>query len=192
MVERRLPVATHWGSYVAVVDSGRLVRIEPSGDDPAPSPIGPGMLTAADDGARVLRPAVRRGWLEGLPRARETARGRDVFVEVSWDEALTLVSEELSRVRAEHGDSAVFGGSYGWASAGAFHNPQNQLQRFLALGGGYADSRNTYSTAALEVILPHVIGGAPWSYQSRMPMWDEIAENCELVVAFGGLALKNS
>ncbi|MEW5630540.1 molybdopterin-dependent oxidoreductase, partial [Streptomyces hydrogenans] len=192
MVERRLPVATHWGSYVAVVDSGRLVRIEPSGDDPAPSPIGPGMLTAADDGARVLRPAVRRGWLEGLPRARDTARGRDVFVEVSWDEALTLVSEELSRVRAEHGDSAVFGGSYGWASAGAFHNPQNQLQRFLALGGGYADSRNTYSTAALEVILPHVIGGAPWSYQSRMPMWDEIAENCELVVAFGGLALKNS
>ncbi|MFC9491625.1 molybdopterin-dependent oxidoreductase, partial [Streptomyces hydrogenans] len=145
MVERRLPVATHWGSYVAVVDSCRLVRIEPSGDDPAPSPIGPGMLTAADDGARVLRPAVRRGWLEGLPRARDTARGRDVFVEVSWDEALTLVSEELSRVRAEHGDSAVFGGSYGWASAGAFHNPQNQLQRFLALGGGYADSRNTYS-----------------------------------------------
>ncbi|MBY8853462.1 molybdopterin-dependent oxidoreductase, partial [Saccharothrix sp. MB29] len=49
-----------------------------------------------------------------------------------------------------------------------------------------------YSTAALEVILPHVIGGHPWSYQSRMPMWDEIAENCELVVAFGGLALKNS
>jgi hypothetical protein len=44
----------------------------------------------------------------------------------------------------------------------------------------------------LEVILPHVIGGHPWSYQSRMPMWDEISENCELVVAFGGLALKNS
>ncbi|MFJ4621008.1 molybdopterin-dependent oxidoreductase [Streptomyces sp. NPDC088812] len=192
MVERRLSVATHWGSYVAVVDSGRLVRIEPSGDDLVPSPIGPGMVTAADDGARVLRPAVRRGWLEGLPRARDAARGSDMFVEVSWDEALTLVSEELSRVRAEHGDSAVFGGSYGWASAGAFHNPQNQLQRFLALGGGYTDSRNTYSTAALEVILPHVIGGAPWSYQSRMPMWDEIAENCELVVAFGGLALKNS
>ncbi|MFE9687288.1 molybdopterin-dependent oxidoreductase [Streptomyces sp. NPDC006285] len=192
MVERRMPVATHWGSFVAVVDSGRLVRIEPRSDDPAPSPIGPGMVTAADDSARVRRPAVRKGWLNGLPRAQDTARGADAFVEVSWDDAITLVSDELHRVRSQHGDSAVFGGSYGWASAGAFHNAQGQLQRFLALGGGYTDSRNTYSTAALEVILPHVIGGAPWSYQSRMPLWDEIAENCELVVAFGGLALKNS
>ncbi|MCQ9131845.1 molybdopterin-dependent oxidoreductase [Streptomyces hilarionis] len=187
-----MPVATHWGSFVAVVDSGQLVRIEPRGDDPAPSPIGPGMVTAVEDSARVLRPAVRKGWLNGLPRAGDTARGADAFVEVSWDEALTLVSEELRRVRTQHGNSAVFGGSYGWASAGGFHQAQGQLQRFLALGGGYTDSRNTYSTAALEVILPHVIGGAPWSYQSRMPMWDEIAENCELVVAFGGLALKNS
>ncbi|QNP68806.1 molybdopterin-dependent oxidoreductase [Streptomyces roseirectus] len=191
-MERRLSVATHWGSFVAVVDSGRLVRIEPRDDDPAPSPIGPGMVTAADDGARVLRPAVRKGWLDGLPRANDTARGADAFVEVSWDDALTLVSEELRRVREQHGDSAVFGGSYGWASAGAFHNAQGQLHRFLALGGGYTDSRNTYSTAALEVVLPHVIGGHPWSYQSRMPMWDEIAEHCEFVVAFGGLALKNS
>lgn len=191
-MQRRMSVATHWGSFIAVVDSGRLVRIEPRSDDPAPSPIGPGMVAAADDSARVLRPAVRKGWLNGLPRAHDTARGTDAFVEVSWDDAITLVSDELRRVRAQHGDSAVFGGSYGWASAGAFHNPQAQLHRFLALGGGYTDSRNTYSTAALEVILPHVIGGAPWSYQSRMPMWDEIAGNCELVVAFGGLALKNS
>ena len=191
-MERRISVATHWGSYVAVVDSGQLVRIEPRDDDPAPSPIGPGMVTAADDSARVLRPAVRKGWLHGLPRVQDTARGADAFVEVSWDEATTLVSDELRRVRSQHGDSAVFGGSYGWASAGEFHNAQSHLHRFLALGGGYTDSRNTYSTAALEVILPHVIGGHPWSYLSRMPMWDEIAENCELVVAFGGLALKNS
>ncbi|MGB8941064.1 MAG: molybdopterin-dependent oxidoreductase [Streptomyces sp.] len=185
-------MATHWGSYVAVVDAGRLVRIEPRSDDPAPSPIGAGMVRAAEDSARVMRPAVRKGWLDGLPRTDTTARGMDTFMEVSWDEALTLVSEELRRVRAQHGDNAVFGGSYGWASAGGFHNAQRQLQRFLALGGGYTDSRNTYSTAALEVILPHVIGGIPWSYQSRMPMWDEIAERCELVLAFGGLALKNS
>ncbi|WP_033258677.1 MULTISPECIES: molybdopterin-dependent oxidoreductase [Kitasatospora] len=187
-----MPVATHWGSFVAVVDSGRLVRIEPAPDDPAPSPIGPGMVTAADDAARVLRPAVRKGWLDGLPRTGDRARGADAFVEVGWDEALGLVGGELRRVRERYGDAAVFGGSYGWASAGAFHSAQGQLQRFLALGGGYTDSRNTYSTAALEVVLPHVIGGHPWSYQSRMPMWDEIAEHAELVVAFGGLALKNS
>ncbi|MFC5183658.1 molybdopterin-dependent oxidoreductase [Actinomadura harenae] len=192
MTERRVSVATHWGSYIAVVESGRLMRIEPKPDDPTPSPIGPGMVKAADDSARVLRPAVRKGWLNGEPRAHDTSRGADAFVEVSWDRAITLVSDELRRVRSLHGDGAVFGGSYGWASAGRFHHAQGQLHRFLALGGGYTDARNTYSTAALEVILPHVIGGHPWSYQSRMPMWDEIADNCELVVAFGGLALKNS
>ncbi|SMQ19671.1 hypothetical protein SAMN06272771_6160 [Streptomyces sp. Ag82_O1-12] len=84
-MERRLPVATHWGSFLAVVDSGRLVRIEPRGDDPTPSPIGPGMVTAAEDSARVLRPAVRKEWLNGLPRADDTARGVDAFVEVSWE-----------------------------------------------------------------------------------------------------------
>ena len=51
--------------------------------------------------------------------------------------AITLVSDELRRVRSQHGDSAVFGGSYGWASAGRFHHAQGQLHRFLALGGGY-------------------------------------------------------
>ncbi|HEX7308891.1 molybdopterin-dependent oxidoreductase, partial [Lentzea sp.] len=106
-MERRVSVATHWGSYVAVVESGRLVRIEPADDDPAPSPIGPGMVTAADDRARILRPAVRKGWLDGEPRTR-AARGSDAFVEVSWDEATTLVSDELRRVRSRYGDSAVF------------------------------------------------------------------------------------
>src|ERR1044072_2161129 len=113
-MERRVSVATHWGSYVAVVDSGRLVRIEPRHDDPVPSPIGPGMVAAVDDSARVVRPAVRRGWLAGEPRANGAARGTDAFVEVSWDHAITLVSDELRRVRARYGDNAVFGGSYGW------------------------------------------------------------------------------
>lgn len=186
------PTATHWGAYRVVARDGEIVGIERADGDRDPSPIGPGMLSATRDAARILRPAVRRGWLEGAPRQGDRGRGADAFVEVSWDTALDLIADELSRVRADHGDDAIYGGSYGWASAGRFHHAQSQLHRFLGQGGGYTYSRNTYSTAALEVTLPHVIGGRAASFKTRMPTWEEIAQNCELVVAFGGLALKNS
>jgi biotin/methionine sulfoxide reductase len=121
MVEHRMPTATHWGNYQAVVADGQVIRIEGAPDDPEPSPIGPGMVTATRDAARVIRPAVRRGWLEG---SGDRARSSDGFVEVTWDTALDLVAGELRRVRAEHGDQAIYGGSYGWASAGRFHHPK--------------------------------------------------------------------
>ncbi|MFI5966445.1 hypothetical protein ACIA8J_30345 [Streptomyces asoensis] len=56
-----MPVTTHWGSFEAVVDSGRLVRIEPRGDDPAPSPIGPGMVKAARTARGYCVPRYAKG-----------------------------------------------------------------------------------------------------------------------------------
>ena len=44
----------------------------------------------------------------------------------------------------------------------------------------------------MEVILPHVIGGGSDAIYTSAPYWDEIAEHTELIVAFGGLALKNT
>ena len=120
------------------------------------------------------------------------ARGRDAFVEVGWDEALDLAAGELARVKAEHGNASIYGGSYGWGSAGRFHHPQGLLHRFLNFHGGYTASVNSYSCAAMEVILPHVIGGPSDAIYSSAPHWDEIAEHTELIVAFGGLALKNT
>ena len=147
------------------------------------------MARAQNHAGRILRPAVRRGWLEGAGGA---ARGRDAFVEVEWDEALDLAARELARVKAEHGNASIYGGSYGWGSAGRFHHPQGLLHRFLNFHGGYTASVNSYSCAAMEVILPHVIGGASDAIYSSAPHWDEITEHTELIVAFGGLALKNT
>ena len=61
------------------------------------------MPRAQNHAGRILRPAVRRGWLEGGGGA---ARGRDAFVEVGWDEALDLAARELARVKAEHGNAS--------------------------------------------------------------------------------------
>lgn len=69
-----------------------------------------------------------------------------------------LVAAELRRVYDLHGPASIFGGSYGWASAGRFHHAQSQIHRFLNTLGGYVRSVNTYSSGAAMVIIPHVLG----------------------------------
>ncbi len=117
-------------------------------------------------------------------------RGGEPFVAVTWDEVLERIAAELSRVRDDFGNSAIFGGSYGWASAGRFHHAQSQLKRFLNCAGGFTSSVNTYSFAAAEVMIPHVLG----SYRDhlyRCTAWSHIVEHTRTFVAFGGIPLKN-
>src|SRR4051812_44042354 len=76
-------------------------------------------------------------------------------------------------------------------SAGRFHHAQGQLHRFLNTIGGYTGSVNSYSLGATEVILPHVVGGAA-EVLRRATTWPAILEHTELVVAFGGMNVKNA
>jgi len=186
----RKATLTHWGAYLPEVRDGRVVAMRPYPDDPDPSPIGESLPGAVTDAARIAQPMVRAGYLEKGPASR-SERGREPFVAVDWSEATRLVAVEIERVRREHGNSAIFGGSYGWASAGRFHHAQSQLHRFLNLCGGYTRSVNTFSYAAAEVLLPHVIGGRDGLDKDHTP-WSIIAQNTTLFVAFGGLPRKNA
>ena len=56
--------------------------------------------------------------------------------------------------------------------------------------GGYTRSVNTYSLAAAEVILPHVLGGITDFIYFPTP-WRTITQHTDLMVAFGGLPVKN-
>lgn len=179
---------THWGSYHADVVDGRLLGLSSFAKDSDPSQIGgfdPAVLHAP---SRIRTPMVRAGFLD---RRGSKGRGEDAFVPVSWNDAYDLVASELSRIRDRHGNEAIFGGSYGWASAGRFHHAQSQLHRFLNCLGGYTGTINTYSYAAAEVILPHVTGDL-WGLEYGHTSWPVIAENTELFVLFGGIPLKNA
>ena len=197
---KHLPTATHWGAYTARVEDGRVTALEPVSGDPDPSPIGPGMPQALDDAVRIPKPMVRKGWLdslatagpEGGPRGDVGGRGSDPFVALPWDEALDITATELTRIKQTFGNEAIYAGSYGWASAGRFHHAQSQMRRFLNLFGGNTYSMNTYSSGAAEVIVPHVAGSWGDVCYSSNTTWGAIADNTELMVAFGGLALKNS
>lgn len=140
--------------------------------------------------ARVAQPAVRCGWLERGPRLDER-RGSEPFVQVSCDEATDLVATELRRVLDAHGPAAVYGSSYGWASAGRFHHCQSQVHRFLNLLGGYTRSVNNYSFGTSSVILPRIIG-SHLEVMAGAAGWRAIEENTEFLLCFGGMPLKNA
>lgn len=180
----------HWGIYEIAETSGssRLTAIP---DDPDASPIGLHQLAPELTRARVRRPTVRESWLRHGPGARPELRGREPFVEVTWERALDLVAAELERVRATHGNEAIFGGSYGWASAGRFHHAQSQLKRFLNCIGGFVRHRDSYSLGAGHVLLPHILG-VMHDMTKEHTSWNVLARHCELFVSFGGVPAKNA
>jgi biotin/methionine sulfoxide reductase len=192
MSHTRTLTAAHWGVYEVEYDeAGQASRLHPFPLDPDPSPIGLHMLSDEVARLRVRRPAVRQSWLENGPGAHPERRGHEPFVEVSWSEALDLVAQELGRVKAVHSNRAIFGGSYGWSSAGRFHHAQSQVHRFLNSIGGYVRHQDSYSLGAARVLMPHIV--APMDELMAMhTSWDVLAEHCKLFVSFGGVPHKNS
>lgn len=181
---------SHYGAFFGEWSNDRLV-ITPHPVDPHPNRIIQNFSDALRHKARIAQPMVRRGWLEDGP-GKDKRRGRDEFIAMPWDQVLDLLASELIRVRDTHGPKAIYGGSYGWASAGRFHHAQSQMHRFLNIAmGGYVRSVNTYSSGAASVILPHVLGNYD-EMSRRNVSWDDIANITEVVLAFGGMALKNS
>ncbi len=189
---KRMPLtASHWGVYRAEVENGELRALHPFERDPTPSPIAQGYLGVLNNPLRITSPMVRKSYLEHGPGSHNSKRGNEPFVPVSWEVAEELVAAELNRVKNAYGNEAIYGGSYGWSSAGRFHHAQSQLHRFLNCIGGYTKSVNSYSLAAGEVILSHILGN-PAELIHNPPSWDTVANQTDILVAFGGLPLRNS
>ncbi len=181
----------HWGTYRVEQGSDGTPVLRHWEKDPDPCDIGLHMLAPELDRVRVRRPSVRRSWLERGPGSTPELRGREPFVEVDWNTALDLVAGELTRVKAAHGNEAIFGGSYGWASAGRFHHANSQVHRFLNTIGGYVRHNDSYSLGAGRVLLPHVLMPIDESW-NQLTSWDVMAAHTKLFVAFGGVPLKNA
>ncbi|MEJ8473754.1 molybdopterin-dependent oxidoreductase [Roseibium algae] len=180
----------HWGAFEADVENGKLIATRPmegSGADPDMVGAWPHMVYSDQ---RVSQPHVRRSYLEKGIAAGGGGRGHEDMVPVEWDVALDLVANELKRVHQDYGPTAIFGGSYGWSSAGRLHHARTQVRRFLGAAGGFTDQTGNYSWGAAHALLPHVLGTAN-AVARDATSWETIALHGETVVAFGGLNPKN-
>ena len=190
MSERFVRTASHWGAFWVQVRDGRAVGVKPFEKDAHPSPLAQSQVEAVYDRSRIDRPYIRKGFLDRGANSDRSRRGAEPFVPVDWDTVLALVSAELTRVRTAFGNRAIFGGSYGWSSAGRLHHAKSLLHRFLNAFGGATVQVDTYSNAAGSVITPHVLGNAT-AIGGPGTTFDSITENTRLVVSFGGMPLKN-
>ena len=187
---KTIALGTHFGPYRIDARGNEITAVRGHELDPHPSVIGQAFIHSKQ--LRIERPAIRRSWLEEGPGSNTERRGREAFVEVEWDEAIDLASNELIRVRAEYGAQALFAGSYGWGSSGRVHAPSALLFRLLRMYGGYTDVWGTYSSSAADAIVPYFLGMGYHAAIGQGTSWSVIAEHTDLFVSFGGLRLSNT
>lgn len=183
----RFPHCSHWGAYTILVEDGRIVGVEPLAQDPAPSRIIGSIREWANPERRIMQPMVRQGWLEKRQGSDRRGRGQERLVPVSWDEATTLVADEIRRVSGSFGNASIFAGSYGWTSCGRFHHAPSLLKRMMNLAGGFTGHVDTYSIAAGPVILRHTLGDAR-ACGGQSNTLDTIAAHTETLVVFGAMS----
>ncbi|MFK3973551.1 molybdopterin-dependent oxidoreductase [Pseudomonas sp. NPDC087358] len=183
--------ATHWGNYLTRQESDGSITVSPVSQDSEPSPIGRSLASTQDESCRISQPMIRQGYYEHRRNSDTTQRGKEPFIAVSWDEALDIAAEALTAAKDAKGNNSIYGGSYGWASAGRFHHAQSQVHRFLRGFGGYTDSKDTYSYAAAEVLIPHILGMNAFQAGMEVSTTEEVVKHCKRIVYFGGAATRN-
>jgi len=183
--------ASHWGLYEVSGAMSHEFLLRGYVGDPDPSPIGLQMGSAEVERRRVLRPSVRAGWLAARRGEQAHPRGGDRYVEVEWETALDLVAREIEHVRGLHGNKTIFGGSYGWGSAGRVHHAQSQIHRFLNCIGGYVRHVDSYSLGAARALMPHLVASMDRLMSSHTD-WDTLTQHTRLFLSFGGVPAKNA
>lgn len=176
--------AAHWGALKVSVKNGKIVKSGNAFDGMVYNPL---QSVTADlvDGKRTNRikaPMVRKSYLEKKANNREL-RGADEWVEVSYEQAIKLVADEVARVRKEKGANGIYGGSYGWKSSGNLHNARTLLHRYLTMGGGFVGGLGDYSAGAAQVIMPHVMGTLE-TYEQQTS-WPLIMQHSKVIVIWG-------
>ncbi len=137
----------------AHVQDGVIVRITSDTDRPD-DPMDP-QLRACVRGRSYRRRVYAPDRLKS-PLRRTGPRGSGLYEEISWDEAIGIVADELIRVKETYGNSAI----YSHYATGAYTNTAGAapVGRLLNLFGGSLGFYNNYSWACIQAATPTVYG----------------------------------
>lgn len=176
--------AAHWGMLKLTIKDGKIINSEPyqkvSEIENSLQHYTDELVYAKD---RVKYPMVRKSYLKDPNNPKPELRGSDEWVRVSYNDAIKLISTQLKKTRKEKGPQGVFAGSYGWKSSGNMHNCRTLLHRFMNTTGGFVGTAGDYSTAASQIIMPHVLGTI--EVYEQQTSWPIILEHSNVVVIWG-------
>jgi len=117
------------------------------------------------------------------PMLRVGQRGEGKFKRISWDEAFTLLSDNLKRIIKQYGNEAVYlnygTGTLGGTITRSWPPGKTLIARLMNCCGGYLNHYGDYSAAQIEAGLNYTYGG--WA-DGNSPT--DIV-NSKLVVMFG-------
>jgi anaerobic dimethyl sulfoxide reductase subunit A len=117
---------------------------------------------------RLKYPMKRKNWAPG--GGKKELRGKDEWVRISWEEALTLVANEIIRIQGKYGPGSI-------VSMGS------EINRTLTLFGGYTDVWGSTSWGTWLDTGPIVGLGDGLSITSHNDRLD--LRNSELIVIWG-------
>lgn len=117
------------------------------------------------------------------PMKRVGKRGEGKFKRISWDEAFTLVSDNLKRIIKDYGNEAIYlnygTGTLGGTMTRSWPPGATLIARLMNCCGGYLNHYGDYSSAQIAAGLNYTYGG--WA-DGNSPT---DIENSQLVVMFG-------
>lgn len=112
------------------------------------------------------------------PLRRVGPRGSAQFERVTWDEALDEISDQLARIRREHGNESI----YLAYTTGQSCTTADPFERLMNCFGGFLDHYNNYSNPQINAMVRSTYGpGALYPGGSEI----DAAADARLVLVFG-------
>ncbi len=132
---------------------------------------------------RILRPLKRVDFDSEKQDRRTENRGISKYVEISWDEALSITAQEIMRIRKTYGPpavTAIHSAHHTWGNLGHYHSA---FERFFNMLGFTECWPNPESWEGWFWGAIHTYGYY-WSVgsASQFDLLDDVLENAELIV----------
>ena len=129
-----------------------------------------------------LRGRSLRRWLQSpdrlnYPMKRVGERGSGEYEQISWDEAIQTIADEMKRIRETYGDEAMTVHYASGVSSGLMGS--SVVNRLMNVTGGYLNYYGSYSSAHISAAGTYTYGGG--TYGSNFLT----LQDGELVVMFG-------
>lgn len=169
------------------VKDGTVVRV--LADDTGDNELGNQQVRACVRGRSIRHRIYNPDRLKTpLKRVEGTKRGEEQWEEISWEQALTEITDKMKSIKQEYGNEAFYinygTGTLGSTLSCSWPPDQTPFARLMNTWGGYLDHYSDYSTTEITQAYPYFYGG--WVAGNSL----DDAANSKMQVFFGNNPLE--